>query len=51
VRGALAAAGGSAELEIATVLFMARKKTRAPAWARKLPLPLRRFGNRLLGRS
>jgi SAM-dependent methyltransferase len=46
----LAAAGGEAELAVDTVLFIAQKRGRAPAWGRKLPFPLRRFGDRLFGR-
>ena len=47
---AVESVGGIAEIGFNTVLYVARKKQRAPAWARRLPLPVRRFGNRILGR-
>jgi SAM-dependent methyltransferase len=44
------AAGGHVPLEIATLLYLARRKRSAPSWARRLPLPIRKLGNRLVRR-
>ena len=41
------AAGGRVALDVATLLYLARRKRRAPSWARRLPLPIRELGNRL----
>jgi hypothetical protein len=43
-------AGGRVPLDVATMLYVARRKRAAPSWARRLPLPVRQLGNRLIGR-
>ena len=44
------AADGHVPLEIETLLYITRKRWHAPSWARRLPLPVRKLGNRILGR-
>ena len=50
IAAVVAEIGGTVDLGFDTILYVARRKWLAPAWARRLPLPIRQFGNRILGR-
>src|SRR5206468_1031291 len=45
---AIAQAGSIVPLEFETMLYVARKKRRAPTWARLVPARGRRWGKRIL---